>query len=229
MNDFSSKDRYISSRGNILDVFYIAMEYAEKGELFDLILSVGKFTEQTARFLFTKILDGVSYLHNKGTSHLDIKLENILVDEEFNTKISDFGLSTSKQEIDYKAGTDIYWAPEMFTNTNFKTKPLDVFALGVVLFSMVSGKPPFTYARVDDRCFQLLNTNSKQFWKQQSKSCNVDYSSEFIELINSIFELDPAKRATIKDIKESEWLNGYLPSKDEVTKELTITRIKIKW
>jgi serine/threonine protein kinase len=76
-------------------VLFILMEYAENGELFDLISSTGRFSEDVARHFFIQLLDSLNYMHNNAEiCHRDIKPENILIDKDFNIKMADFGFAT---------------------------------------------------------------------------------------------------------------------------------------
>jgi serine/threonine protein kinase len=102
---------------------YIAFKLAEHGDLFDLISEKGPLTEQMARFCFRQILDGVNFFHQKGIAHRDLKLENLLIDDQFDVKIADFGFAafTTRTLPDGKAtniltdniGTRGYKAPEI--------------------------------------------------------------------------------------------------------------------
>ncbi|KAL6220286.1 hypothetical protein ACLB2K_008042 [Fragaria x ananassa] len=91
---------------------YMVLEYAEGGELFDKIRHNGRVTEAESRKIFQQLIDGVSYCHSKGVFHRDLKLQNILLDEEGNIKICDFGLSALPQHL-HKDGVtqDNLWNP----------------------------------------------------------------------------------------------------------------------
>uniref|UniRef100_M1A009 CBL-interacting protein kinase 1 n=1 Tax=Solanum tuberosum TaxID=4113 RepID=M1A009_SOLTU len=78
---------------------YMVLEYVNGGELFDRIASKGKLSETQGRKLFQQLIDGVSYCHDKGVFHRDLKLENVLIDGGRNIKISDFGLSALPQHL----------------------------------------------------------------------------------------------------------------------------------
>lgn len=88
-------------------------------------------------------------MHNKGVCHRDIKLENLLLDINFNLQVTDFGFSTylnpEGKLFDCK-GTPGYMAPELFLNKGYDGTKTDVFALGIVLFALLLGRPPFHIA-----------------------------------------------------------------------------------
>ena len=92
---------------------YIIMELAENGELFDWVQETGAYSEKLARFYFSKILEILEHLHNKGVAHMDIKPENLLYDSEFNIKLADFGFATTKSISTSRKGTDAYMLPEL--------------------------------------------------------------------------------------------------------------------
>ena len=128
------------------EVLYIIMDFVQNGELFNIVESTGKFSEDTARYYFRQLLSALNYLHNTmSVCHRDIKLENILMDANLNIKLNDFGFCTQVKDVagqpitltDFK-GTEGYMAPEMFTNQGYDGQKTDIFALAVSLFMMVT-------------------------------------------------------------------------------------------
>ncbi|CAH1454525.1 unnamed protein product [Lactuca virosa] len=101
---------------------YMILEYVNGGELFDTIASKGKLPESNGRKFFQQLIDGVSYCHDKGVYHRDLKLENVLVDAKGSIKISDFGLSALPQHLrddgllHTTCGSPNYVAPEILSN-----------------------------------------------------------------------------------------------------------------
>jgi len=90
------------------------IEYCPRGEFFDLIKSVNRFDEECARFLFSQLLEGLTFLKAQGISHRDIKPENILVDSQLHLKFADFGFATrEKTSRSGLIGTVSYNSPEM--------------------------------------------------------------------------------------------------------------------
>lgn len=95
IHDYSTSDYLtLNQTGKQKEVLFMALEMATEGELFDLIYQTGAFSERTARFYFMQLLDALEYLQDLGISHCDIKLNNVLLDQDFNLKLSDFGLAT---------------------------------------------------------------------------------------------------------------------------------------
>ena len=129
------------------------MEYADLGNLFSYV-RLQAFSENTTRYVFSELLKAVSYLHQNNIIHRDIKLENILFDKFFQIKLADFGFATYSSGLnnDYKhysrKGTLNYLAPEIYNFEHcqllgYNGEQAEVFALGVILFCMLIGRPPF--------------------------------------------------------------------------------------
>jgi serine/threonine protein kinase len=109
-----------ANRTKQTDIIYCVLEYAPGGDLFDYIFAVGSgFPENIARFYFKQLFSALEFLHDNKVVHRDMKLENLLLDKDFNLKLADFGLSTSiESELDSgimytRVGTERYMPPEM--------------------------------------------------------------------------------------------------------------------
>lgn len=137
---------------------YIVMEYAENGSLLDRIRRNDHLDEEQSRKLFLQICDGVGYCHDHGVVHRDIKCENLLLDRNMNIKLIDFGFSrkiTNNSLSDTFCGSYSYASPEILSGEPYQPKFSDIWAIGVVLFSMVFGKLPY-----DDSSYaKLLKVN----------------------------------------------------------------------
>ena len=124
-------------------VYFIVTELCEKGELYDLIDNLQGASEPISKLLFKQVLDGLSYLHEKGVFHLDMKLENCFVAKDNVVKVADFGFSVNNvtgQTLTRKCGTYGKMAPELLTGQGYEGAPVDVFAFGVLLFEMLTGQ-----------------------------------------------------------------------------------------
>lgn len=134
------------------EILYILMENAEEGEIFDMVANTGKFSEPTARYFFKQIIDVVGFLHNQaGICHRDLKPENILLNKTFDIKVADFGfaspiLRNGKDKLKSYKGTLGYMTPEQFAGLSYCGRQADLFAVGVVLFTMLTQCAPFTSA-----------------------------------------------------------------------------------
>lgn len=111
--NYSFSDSLIKPSGDSKEVFYLALELAVGGELFDFLAETGAFSEDVARFYFRQLIDVFSYLNENGISHRDIKPENIMFDHEYNLKLADFGFSSSVPLNQSKKGKINYMAPEI--------------------------------------------------------------------------------------------------------------------
>lgn len=204
-------------------VSFIATEIAEKGALFDYMQAARGFSEPLARAVFSQILEAIEYMHSEGIWHRDIKGENVFLDADFGVKIGDMGFATRNITESSVTGTNFYMAPEVHSKQEYNCKAVDVFALGVLLFSMVIGKYPFVTASDSDCKFKLLMLNkSNLFWKTsvRGKEKLKDLSPEFIELVNLMLSPDPMERPTVSEIIRMKWFTGKTCTPDQVKSEL---------
>lgn len=124
------------------DVSYILQEYADNGDMFDFITNTEAHNdEKLIRTFFNRIIAGLELLHKrKHTAHLDIKLENLLLDKDFNLKITDFDLSRDlSQTITNPIGSPTYRPPEFKDGNSRFLEAGDIYSAGIVLFTMKTG------------------------------------------------------------------------------------------
>ena len=156
-----------------IKVEYIVLEYASLGELFCYISKEKPMSEDLARYVFKQILDGVEHIHKCGIVHRDLKIENILIDKDYNIKLTDFGFAGPLKGngrngmLTTKLGTPNYLAPEIIMKQPYYGEKTDIFACGVVLFVLVSFYFPFIKsATIKDCLYKLIATDkSDQFWQ----------------------------------------------------------------
>ncbi|XP_038719034.1 CBL-interacting serine/threonine-protein kinase 1 [Tripterygium wilfordii] len=189
---------------------YMVLEYVTGGELFDRIASKGKLQEAQGRKLFQQLIDGVSYCHNKGVFHRDLKLENVLVDSKGNIKITDFGLSALPQHfrddglLHTTCGSPNYVAPEVLANRGYDGATSDIWSSGVILYVILTGYLPF-----DDRnlavLYQKIFKGDAQIPKWLSAGAQ--------DMIKRILDPNPVTRITMAGIKADKWFNqDYVPA-----------------
>jgi serine/threonine protein kinase len=196
---------------------FIVLELITGGELFDKIVSEGRFDEHTARFYFRQLVDGVEYCHSRGVCHRDLKPENLLLDEKMNLKISDFGLSAlydappveggtdaatggggSSQLLHTTCGTPNYVAPEVLADKGYDGRAADVWSIGVILYVLLAGFLPFDEP-----------TMSALFRKIQKAEFTYPtwFSPEVRALLDKVLVAQPEKRITLIEVKQDLWYN----------------------
>jgi serine/threonine protein kinase len=115
------------------------------------------------------MVDVLSYMQGKNVVHRDLKLENILVDEQLNLKVADFGFATYKKinALDSYRGTMTYMAPEIKEGKTYDGKKSDIFSTGVILFIIVLGIFPFKEAKKDEFFYSLIiEKKLETYWKK---------------------------------------------------------------
>ncbi|EGR28094.1 protein kinase domain protein [Ichthyophthirius multifiliis] len=126
----------------------LVLEYIGNSSLYNYLKQKPnrRLQESDARKIFIQVIEGIKYLHNKNIIHRDIKLENLLIDEDQNVKIIDFGFAvciTSDRKLTSFCGTPSYMAPEIVSKTDYYGPPVDIWTCGVLLFVLFCGAFPF--------------------------------------------------------------------------------------
>jgi serine/threonine protein kinase len=162
-----------------------------------------------------------------------LKPENLLLDKDYNLKLADFGFATMLGGKAYCGwlktylGTQGYMAPEILSKSSqYYGISTDIFAAGVILFILVTGKPPWSKASPQNMNYHKFCTNRHtEFWKEQrnqirQKDTAFDFSKDFMSLINSMLAFDPTHRPTVGEILTSEWMRSAdVPTHPEVLEE----------
>ena len=144
-------------------------------DLFKVVEKFGPIADQQLVIgIFYQLLSAVKTIHDKNIAHLDIKPDNIFISQDFTLKLGDFGLSQSSfMPITYKVGTRSYMAPEIFNSPcSFDGVKADIFALGVVLYVMIFGVPPFNEARLECPYYKLRCLRPDWFFKRHPVTKN---------------------------------------------------------
>nr|6C9D_A Chain A, Serine/threonine-protein kinase MARK1,Serine/threonine-protein kinase MARK1 [Homo sapiens]6C9D_B Chain B, Serine/threonine-protein kinase MARK1,Serine/threonine-protein kinase MARK1 [Homo sapiens] len=180
---------------------YLVMEYASGGEVFDYLVAHGRMKEKEARAKFRQIVSAVQYCHQKYIVHRDLKAENLLLDGDMNIKIADFGFSnefTVGNKLDEFCGSPPYAAPELFQGKKYDGPEVDVWSLGVILYTLVSGSLPFDGQNLKELRERVLRGKYRiPFY--MSTDCE--------NLLKKLLVLNPIKRGSLEQIMKDRWMN----------------------
>lgn len=181
----------------------LILELGTGGELFDYVMQSGKLDEGEARILFRQILSGVQYCHAHLVAHRDLKPENLLLDENGNIKISDFGLSNVLKPgslFSTWCGSPVYTPPEVVLRKQYNGISMDIWSLGVVLYVLVTGGMPWRLeSNVVKNMDDLIAGNYEiPDFLRVSKDCK--------DLIGTMLLADSDKRATLETIMNHKWV-----------------------
>ncbi|XP_017591931.1 PREDICTED: maternal embryonic leucine zipper kinase isoform X4 [Corvus brachyrhynchos] len=181
---------------------FMVLEYCPGGELFDYIISKDHLSEEEARIFFRQIVSAIAYVHSQGYAHRDLKPENLLIDEEHNLKLIDFGLCAKpKRGLDYHlntcCGSPAYAAPELIQGKAYIGSEADIWSMGVLLYALLCGFLPFD----DDNVmavYRKIMRGKYSIPKWLSPSSTL--------LLDQMLQVDPKKRITVQHLLSHPWL-----------------------
>ncbi|XP_045568606.1 maternal embryonic leucine zipper kinase [Salmo salar] len=193
---------------------YMILEYCPGGELFDYIIAKDRLSEEETRVFFRQIVSALAYVHSQGYAHRDLKPENLLLDEDHNLKLIDFGLCAKPKphhslsfigglgyELMTCCGSPAYAAPELIQGKSYIGSEADVWSMGVLLFALLCGYLPFD----DDNCMVLYRKITRGTYNNPHW-----LSPGSILLLNQMMQVDPKHRVTIKQLLDHPWMtSGY--------------------
>jgi len=199
------------------DCVIIVMELARGVSLFDILYFTDGFPEEITRTYLTQLVGAIGHMHKQGIAHRDIKPQNTLLDNNFNLKVCDFGLSKETggaSLMNTRLGTLAFQAPEILMSRPYDFG-VDIFALGVMFFLMLTGGiPPFKSAATTDKWFKCIAGKvQEKFWKKQKKAAKKikETCGEKMGLAAELFfwmcAYQPTERATLQDCSTHEWFN----------------------
>jgi len=185
--------------------YYVISELCKGGDLFDLILKKGVFKEPETAQVILQILQILAFLHEQNLVHRDIKPENILIDQEQDNTLKLIDMSTTvvvkkKEELKDIEGTSYYMAPEVI-NKKY-TSQCDLWSVGVLMFTMLSGKPPF-----DGNSDKEIMENVKLGEYNMNGTVWDTVSEEAKVLLKQLLQKDPHKRASAKAALKNSWFS----------------------
>ncbi|KAI0063320.1 Pkinase-domain-containing protein [Artomyces pyxidatus] len=191
----------------------IILDYASGGELFDHILAHRYLKEKDACKLFSQLISGVWYIHQRKIVHRDLKLENLLLDRNRNVIITDFGFANRFEHrtddlMQTSCGSPCYAAPELvISEGSYVGSAVDIWSCGVILYAMLAGYLPF-----DDDPANPDGDNINLLYKYivNTPLSFPDYvSPEARDLLGIMLQPDPVRRASLSQIMEHPWLAPY--------------------
>lgn len=188
---------------------YFVMEYAKGGELFNKVAR-GKLKEDVARKYFQQLISAVDYCHSRGVCHRDLKPENLLLDENGNLKVSDFGLSAlaeSKRQdglLHTTCGTPAYVAPEVINRKGYDGAKADIWSCGVILFVLLAGYLPFR----DSNLMEMYRKIGKGEFKMPNW-----FAPEVRKLVSKMLDPNPRTRISMEKIMGNSWFRKGLDTK----------------
>jgi|UniRef100_A0A2N9FQQ6 5'-AMP-activated protein kinase catalytic alpha subunit len=186
---------------------YFAMELVRGGELFSKIAK-GRLKEDLARVYFQQLISAIDFCHSRGVYHRDLKPENLLLDEEGNLKVTDFGLSAFTEHLKQDGllhttcGTPAYVAPEVIGKKGYDGAKADLWSCGVILYVLLAGFLPFQ----DDNIVAMY----RKIYRGDFK-CPPWFSPEARRLITKLLDPNPSTRITISKIMDSSWFKKSAP------------------
>lgn len=196
---------------------FLVFELCRHGELFDYLTSVVTLSEKKTRYIMRQVFEAVDYIHSENIVHRDLKPENILLDDNLNVKITDFGFAKhlpEGQKLFDLCGTPGYLAPEtlkvnMFDNAPGYSREVDIWACGVIMFTLLVGCPPFWHRK------QMVMLRNIMEGKYSFSSPEwADISEDPKDLIRKCLVVEPEKRITVKEILKHPFFNTVLFEQD---------------
>ncbi|XP_051545572.1 SNF-related serine/threonine-protein kinase-like isoform X2 [Myxocyprinus asiaticus] len=187
---------------------YLILELGDGGDMYDYILRhEGGVAEDTAKVHFAQIVRAIAYCHRLHVVHRDLKPENVVFFRQQGTvKLTDFGFSNHFQPgtmLMTSCGSLAYSAPEILLGEEYDAPAVDIWSLGVILYMLVCGHPPFQEANDSETLIMIMDC---------CYTVPDHISPECKDLISHMLQRDPAKRASLTEIEGHPWLQGIDPS-----------------
>lgn len=191
---------------------YTITPYCTGGELFDLLAQRSRFSEEESRHFLRSILDGIEWLQRAGLTHKDISLENTMVNDDM-TVIIDMGMCLripvdNAQRCRIKSrprcGKLYYMAPEVYASEPFDGRAVDMWAVGVCLFMMLTGQAPWEHPTPLDIQFRYF-TNG-YLTRVVRDQWNMNLSADAVDLLQRMLLLDPRDRLSLQQVRNHPWM-----------------------
>ena len=199
-----------SGSGSHIEGSVSAQEPLSAGSLFDFVVHSGPFEEDLARHYFAQLCSGLYQLHRNQFAHRDLKPENICLDDSFNLKIIDFGFTASIYEDRKAEGTINYFSPKQLEGEETNFCKDDIFTLGMILYIMVTGLPPFQKSSRYERYYKPVYAGlNLKFWTEAEKRLKRELDGELKQLISLMIHPDEEIRPLIQDVMTHPWMENF--------------------
>jgi serine/threonine protein kinase len=207
----------------------ILMELASHGDFADLLVKYNFYTDEIlARTFFHHLIEGVEYLHKRNIGHMDLKLENLLLGDDLKLKIADFDLSceaNNQTKYNKGRGTCNYRAPEIKTKNCYDPKAADLYSVGIILFTLVTGGFPGVEDSIVEgyNLFEMMIAGNEMFWAAHAQihKGGISFDAEFKKLFMGMVTADTEMRFTVENVKKSKWYQGRIYTEDELAARLS--------
>ena len=203
---------------------YCILEYAPNGNVFDYIYCKRSgLGELHTKIIFKSILEAVRFCHQHNICHRDIKLENILLDKDFNPKICDFGFACENtSDLKSNLGLSEYKPPEVSKSKQYDGFKVDIFCLGVTLMILVTGNPGFDKAtKIDKKYHMIMQKKYEEYWQMvESQTPGIKFSQEFKDLYIKMINYNPQQRPTVEEVLKHEWFKEINDMNEEQINDL---------
>ncbi|KAL0953478.1 hypothetical protein HGRIS_004708 [Hohenbuehelia grisea] len=188
---------------------YMLLEFAAGGDLFDKIAPDVGVGDDVAHYYFNQLVAGMDFIHAQGVCHRDLKPENLLLDAAGTLKISDFGLASvyklkdtgKTRMLTERCGSLPYVAPELNTDSPYAAEPIDVWGVGVILFTLLAGNTPWDEPTIKSPEF-VRYVSGQIFgdapWNRLNENA--------LSLIRGMLTIDPSRRLTLSDVRQHPWV-----------------------
>lgn len=198
----------------------LVMERIDGLDLYDLIQTKGHLRDEEAFSIFIQLFSAVRYLHSHLIIHRDIKPENILIGENGDVKLCDFGFSTffdKTKKLSKSCGSLTYASPEMLRGEEYIGPEIDVWCMGIVLYMMVQGRPPLRKYGFSDIC-------TRRSFKEIERKFK--WSEDLESMLRGLLDNNKKTRLTLEDVRSHPWVTKRL---DRVVSNLDVTPIVIDY
>ncbi len=221
--DYKKDGLYTTKNKKEKKVDYIMTELASNGEIFEIIHKTGRFSENCCRFYMKQLVSALKYLNDQNIAHRDIKLENLMLDDNLDLKLIDFGFATffdRERKNKTIVGTHGYLCPELNNRRCYNPHKADIFAAGISLFILFFGHPPFHEALLSNKYYNAFVRENDAFWKfHQNHGQLTHLSNELKMLLNGMLDNNPIKRLDIEQIEQFAWIRESV-DEEEAKKEM---------